>query len=180
MSWGVGGQFGQGLDRCRGWLDLMAMLFQQRPGLASALAMVPVTTPNSAAISWSHWEPVRPVRAGCAQPDAGIRGRAAAVLVQISISTQQTLTIPPGVAAKTGKNTTTPPPRTAAPIPRRTAAERGFSTIKDPASNTISRGWSWGLTPLALWLACLHAVRNRRILTAWDARQADNERRAGG
>jgi hypothetical protein len=34
-----------------GWLDLMAMLFQQRPGLASALAMVPVTTPNSAAIS---------------------------------------------------------------------------------------------------------------------------------
>jgi hypothetical protein len=24
---------------------------------------------------------------------------------------------------------------------RRTAAERGFSTIKDPASNTIARGW---------------------------------------
>ena len=35
-----------------------------------------------------------------------------------------------------------------------------------------------GLTPLALWLAALHAVRNQRILTAWNARQADNQRRA--
>ena len=30
-----------------------------------------------------------------------------------------------------------------------------------------------GLAPLTLWLACLLAVRNQRILTAWDARQAD-------
>ena len=29
-----------------------------------------------------------------------------------------------------------------------------------------------------LWLACLLAVRNQRILTAWDARQADDARRA--
>ena len=35
-----------------------------------------------------------------------------------------------------------------------------------------------GLTPITLWLACLLAVRNQRILTAWDARQADNARRA--
>jgi hypothetical protein len=35
-----------------------------------------------------------------------------------------------------------------------------------------------GLTPLALWLACLLAVRNQRILTAWDTRQASNARRA--
>jgi len=35
-----------------------------------------------------------------------------------------------------------------------------------------------GLTPPALWLACLHAIRNLRILTAWDARQAENNRRA--
>ena len=34
MSRGVGGQLSQGLDRCRGWLDLMAVLFEQRPGLA--------------------------------------------------------------------------------------------------------------------------------------------------
>ena len=35
-----------------------------------------------------------------------------------------------------------------------------------------------GLTPLTLWLACLLAVRNQRILTAWNARQADDARRA--
>ena len=31
-----------------------------------------------------------------------------------------------------------------------------------------------GLTPVTLWLACLLAVRNQRILTAWDTRQADD------
>ena len=35
-----------------------------------------------------------------------------------------------------------------------------------------------GLTPLTLWLACLLAVRNQRILAAWNARQADDARRA--
>ena len=35
-----------------------------------------------------------------------------------------------------------------------------------------------GLTPLMLWIACLLVVRNQRILTALDARQADNARRA--
>jgi hypothetical protein len=35
-----------------------------------------------------------------------------------------------------------------------------------------------GLTPITLWLACLLAVRNQRILTAWHARQADDARRA--
>jgi len=35
-----------------------------------------------------------------------------------------------------------------------------------------------GLTPLALWLACLLIVRNQRILAAWQARQAGNARRA--
>jgi len=35
-----------------------------------------------------------------------------------------------------------------------------------------------GLTPLALWLACLLTIRNQRILAAWDTRQAENTRRA--
>ena len=63
---------------------------------------------------------------------------------------------------------------------RRTGAERTFSTAKDPASNNIARGWTrlMGLAPLMLWLACLLAVRNQRILTAWTARQDDNARRA--
>ncbi|MGA2829772.1 MAG: hypothetical protein ABSF03_27095 [Streptosporangiaceae bacterium] len=63
---------------------------------------------------------------------------------------------------------------------RRTGAERGFATAKDPATNDISRGWCrlMGLTPLTLFTVTLLIVRNQRILTAWDARQADNARRA--
>ncbi len=58
---------------------------------------------------------------------------------------------------------------------RRTAAERANATIKDTASNNIARGWIrlMGLTPLMLRLACALAVRNQRILTAWDARQEE-------
>ncbi len=63
---------------------------------------------------------------------------------------------------------------------RRTSAERAFSTIKDPATTSIARGWCrlTGLTPLMLWIACLLVVRNQRILAAFDARQAENARRA--
>ena len=94
--------------------------------------------------------------------------------------TQQTLTIPPDVAAKTRQKHDYPSPAHRRSYARRTAAERGFSTIKDPATSNISRGWCrlMNLTPLALWLACLHAVRNQRILTAWNTRQAGNQRRA--
>jgi hypothetical protein len=35
-----------------------------------------------------------------------------------------------------------------------------------------------GLTPITLWLTCLLAVRNQRILTAWHTRQAGDARRA--
>jgi hypothetical protein len=63
---------------------------------------------------------------------------------------------------------------------RRTSAERTFATIKDPAATSIARGWCrlMGVTPLSLWLACLLAVRNQRILDAYHARQADNDKRA--
>jgi hypothetical protein len=63
---------------------------------------------------------------------------------------------------------------------RRTGSERTFSTIKDPATARIARGWCrlTGLTPLALWIACLLPVRNQRILHAHNARQAGNARRA--
>ena len=94
--------------------------------------------------------------------------------------TQQTLTIGPDIAAKTQQKHDYPSASHRRSYARRTTAERGFSTIKDPATNTISRGWCrlMGLTPLALWLAALHAIRNQRILTAYDARQAENQRRA--
>ena len=94
--------------------------------------------------------------------------------------TQQTLTIGPAVAAKTRQKHDYPSAAHRRSYARRTSAERGFSTIKDPATSNISRGWCrlMSLPPLALWLAALHAVRNQRILTAWNTRQAENQRRA--
>ena len=49
---------------------------------------------------------------------------------------------------------------------RRTGAERGFATAKDPATNDISRGWCrlMGLAPLMLFTTTLLIVRNQRIL----------------
>jgi len=86
---------------------------------------------------------------------------------------QQTITVPADVAAKTRQKHDYPSAAHRRSYARRTGAERTFSTTKDPASNNIARGWTrlMGPTPLMLWLACLLAVRNQRILTAWDARQ---------
>ena len=93
---------------------------------------------------------------------------------------QQTITVPPQVAVKTRQKHDYPSAAHRRSYARRTGAERTFSTAKDPASNNIARGWTrlMGLAPLMLWLTCLLAVRNQRILTAWDARQEDNARRA--
>jgi len=93
---------------------------------------------------------------------------------------QQTITIPPGIAAKTRQKHDYPSAAWRHSYTRRTASERTFSTIKDPATATIARGWcrTMGLTPLTLWIACLLAVRNQRILDAYNARQQDTARRA--
>ena len=92
----------------------------------------------------------------------------------------KTITVPPDVAAKTRQKHDYPSRDHRRSYARRTGAERTFATTKDPASNNITRGWTrlMGLAPLMLWLACLLAVRNQRILTAWDARQAGDARRA--
>jgi hypothetical protein len=94
--------------------------------------------------------------------------------------TQQTITVPPEVAAKTRQKHDYPSKAQRRSYARRTGAERTFATAKDPATNNIARGWIrlMGLTPVTLWLACLLAARNQRILTAWDARQHDDARRA--
>jgi hypothetical protein len=94
--------------------------------------------------------------------------------------TQQTLTIPPEVTAKTAQKHDYPSTAHRRSYARRTGAERGFATAKDPATNHITRGWCrlMGLTPLMLFTTTLLIVRNQRILTAWDARQQDNARRA--
>jgi hypothetical protein len=98
----------------------------------------------------------------------------------LACCTQQTITVPADVAAKTRQKHDYPSAAHRKSYARRTGAERTFATAKDPASNNIARGWTrlMGLTPLMLWLACLLAVRNQRILTAWTARQHDNARRA--
>jgi hypothetical protein len=93
---------------------------------------------------------------------------------------QQTITVPPEVNAKTRQKHDYPSAAWRRSYARRTGAERGFSTAKDPASNTIARGWCrlMGLTPLMLFTAVLLVVRNQRILTAWTNRQQENARRA--
>jgi hypothetical protein len=94
--------------------------------------------------------------------------------------TQQTITVPPDVLAKTAQKHDYPSPAWRRSYSRRTGAERGFATAKDPASNDISRGWCrlMGLAPLMLFTTTLLVVRNQRILHAWNARQEENQRRA--
>jgi hypothetical protein len=97
--------------------------------------------------------------------------------------TQQTITVPPEIAAKTRQKHDYPSPQWRRSYARRTAAERVNATIKDTATTSISRGWCrlMGLAPLTLWIACLLAVRNQRVVTAFQARwsrQADDARRA--
>jgi hypothetical protein len=94
--------------------------------------------------------------------------------------TQQTLTVPPDVNAKTAQKHDYPSAAHRRSYARRTGAERGFATAKDPATNDISRGWCrlMGLSPLMLFVTTLLVVRNQRILAAWDTRQQENQRRA--
>ena len=94
--------------------------------------------------------------------------------------TQLTITVPPEVNAKTTQKHDYPSAAWRRSYARRTGAERSFSTAKDPASNTIARGWCrlMGLAPLMLFAAALLVARNQRILTAWNTRPQDNERRA--
>lgn len=62
---------------------------------------------------------------------------------------------------------------------RAAAAERSNSTVKNPASNDISRGGCrlMGLTSMTLMLTCLFVVRNQRVLASFEACQAEDERR---
>ena len=94
--------------------------------------------------------------------------------------TQQTITVPAEVNAKTRQKHDYPSAAHRRSYARRTGAERGFATAKDPATNDISRGWCrlTGLAPLMLFATTLLIARNQRILTAWNARQEENQRRA--
>jgi hypothetical protein len=93
---------------------------------------------------------------------------------------QQTITVPPDVLAKTAQKHDYPSAAWRRSYARRTGAERGFATAKDPATNDTTRGWCrlMGLAPLMLFTTTLLIARNQRILTAWTTRQEDNQRRA--
>jgi hypothetical protein len=94
--------------------------------------------------------------------------------------TQQTITVPPEVTAKTAQKHDYPSPQWRRSCNRRTGAERGFATTKDPATNDIARGWCrlTGLTPLMLFITTLLITRNQRIHAAWNNRQQETTRRA--
>jgi hypothetical protein len=93
---------------------------------------------------------------------------------------QQTITIPPSVNAKTAQKHDYPSKAHRASYARRSAAERSFSQVCDPASNDIKRGWCrlMGITPNALMLSCAFIIANIRVTDAHAARQAENQRRA--
>jgi hypothetical protein len=55
--------------------------------------------------------------------------------------TRQTITIPPGGNAKTRQKHDYPSAAWRRSYARRTAAERGFATVKDPTGNDTARGW---------------------------------------
>lgn len=93
---------------------------------------------------------------------------------------QQTVTVPPEVNAKTAQKHDYPSAAHRRSYARRTGVERTFSTVKDPASTDIRRGWCrvMGLSAITLFLTCAFVARNERVLVAFEARRADNARRA--
>lgn len=93
---------------------------------------------------------------------------------------QRTITVPASVNAKTAQKHDYPSPSHRRSYARRSAAERAYATVKDPASNDISRGWCrlMGLAPVALFAATTMIARNLRVADAFAARRAEDERRA--
>jgi hypothetical protein len=97
--------------------------------------------------------------------------------------TQSSITVPPSVNAKTRQKYDYPSAVHRLSYGRRSAAERSNSTIKDPASNDIARGWCrlMGQEAMTLMLTCVIVVRNQRVLESFERRQAqDRERTAKG
>ena len=94
--------------------------------------------------------------------------------------TQQTITVPPTINAKTAQKHDYPSAKHRISYQRRTAVERAFATLYDPASHNLSRGHCriTGLAGTALLTASIVIARNIRIQDAFNARQAENARRA--
>jgi hypothetical protein len=92
---------------------------------------------------------------------------------------QQTITVPPAVNAKTAQRHDYPSRAWRHSYARRSAAERSNARIKDPATIDIARGWCrvMGLVPMSLFLAGALVVRNLAVADAFGERQAEDARR---
>jgi hypothetical protein len=94
--------------------------------------------------------------------------------------TQQTVTVPPEVNAKTAQKHDYPGAAWRTSYNRRSAAERTNATIKDPATTNIGRGWCrlMGLTAITLFLTSTLVVRNTRIIDAYETRTTASDQPA--
>jgi hypothetical protein len=95
--------------------------------------------------------------------------------------TQQSITVPPQVNAKTRQRHDYPSAAHRASYGRRSGAERANSRLKDPAGiNIDQKGWCklMGLVPLSLFLACACVVVNFDLIDVFEAHQAEQARRA--
>ncbi|MHB8492667.1 MAG: hypothetical protein ACYDA6_10715 [Solirubrobacteraceae bacterium] len=92
---------------------------------------------------------------------------------------QQTITVPAAVNAKSAQKHDYPSAEHRRSYARRSAAERSFARVFDPAATDIRRGWCrlMGLTPNALLLACAFVVTNIRVADSFALRCAEDERR---
>ena len=93
---------------------------------------------------------------------------------------QATITVAPNVNAKTAQKHPYPSAAHRASFARRTAVERSYSTLKDPASTDVNRGWCrvMGLAAIGLFLSCAVVTRNQRVIDSFEERQRIDDRRA--
>jgi hypothetical protein len=88
---------------------------------------------------------------------------------------QNSITVAPTINAKTRQKHDYPSRAHRHSYARRTGVERSFSTLKDPATTNLHRGWCrlMGRTKNLVMLACAAAVRNLRVTASFERRQTD-------
>lgn len=89
--------------------------------------------------------------------------------------TQQTITVPASVTAKTAQKHDYPSPQHRVSYHRRSAAERTNASLKDPAQGTLARGFCrlTDLPGIALATTAVVIARNLRTADAFNQRQRD-------
>lgn len=92
---------------------------------------------------------------------------------------QQTVTVKEAVLAKTAQRHDYPSRAHRLSYMRRTAAERTFAWLADPATVGVRRGWSrlFGTAKNALLFALAVVVRNVRVVDSFERQEADKGRR---